>query len=390
MSHVVRRRSVGAMGAAALSYAAPYLARAATRAAGKVVRTTMRRISRTGSMPGKKTGSVPERGGRKRQRGGRIISGNDQPLGINSTSKTIVIRDRKKNLIQKGAGKWFYVTNYSGFSISQPGQQQLNELFYLSTNSQHTVATGNGFGVQNTYHALSNLNPNRHTTGSGMWASGANWSNTRYVLLTAEINLDFSNMSNGNIMFDVYVHHCVKNHNSGLTTAVDAAFLTQGNNVAAIVAPTVAATDTAGSLSMRIVGTQLKDCKNLKATWKLLSTKYVNLAGAASENMTYKIQFNRVIDTAKITAVADLFQSYIDTLVVSVLQRGSVGTDSVNAGNATYCASKLAWVANVKYQMCAVKAGIDHTNVGFAASQVTNNTVNIASQAITGTVPIVV
>lgn len=316
-------------------------------------------------------------------RGNNDISGNDQPQGINTQMFAVNIASKAKH--KTGGATWNYRINYHGITTSAVGQQAMTDLFFVNSLQQLFTSSGNGYSTDQSYTALNLLNPYQKQTGSTLWATPT-FANDVFVIKYVNVFFDVTNFGDSAVLFDLHLFKSATYQNDVPRTVVTNGLLQQGNNVAAIAAPTLAATDTQGSIAITYPGVHPSEARALSKSWKIQGTKSVNLAAGATENLCFKIAMNYKV---RQDALVELGASYNPhTMCFSIVQRGQLAKDTINL-DATYANTSLGWVANVQYVMTGVMDNANRINTGYAAGQVTNNTIQQIGQTFAKAAPVI-
>lgn len=328
------------------------------------------RSRETGSNPRRRIPSTPPQ-----------ISGNDQIQGINTEMYKVSVGCRRNK--SKSIGKWDYRTTYQGITTSGVGSQGVNDMFQLATYDQFFNNAGNGFLSYQTFNALLEMNPYSKITGSGLWTAGGVIATSKFKLKSVIVNLDISNFGDSACMADIYLFKTKDDLPVGETpkSVWTKQMLVEGQSIAVAGIPTLAATNTAGSINILQPSVVPSEAVALKKIWKGLGRKYINLAAGASENLTFEIDFGTLIDEAKLKEVSTQYLKGL-SLSFMIVQRGSLAKDSVNS-RATYSNTELGWVAEVRYNMGAVKDNAGRLDVAYGANSITNNTIVQQSQVFT-------
>lgn len=277
--------------------------------------------------------------------------------GMGTASLRCVV---KSKCPKKTVGRWIYSQSTAGKWDSNAGCQSNGCFMFFNTQNQLITDTVAAYDLETNYYGLINMNPFLKTTGTTAFPAVATPATNKFLLRKITVELDVTNWTNYGFEGVLQLWLCKKDQSNDACEAANAILLNQGLGVI-ISSPNLPGVITGmkSAAKLDFASVTMKDAHGLPKFWKNIGSKSIVLAGAASDKIHITILMNTVIDQVVcLGALGPYIKGY--TICASLIGRGQVVSDHTGGTNnyPTYGATHVAWVAQTKYFMHAVKDSV--------------------------------
>ena len=302
--------------------------------------------------------------------------GDDLKSGVTGSKLRVVVSKRVHPSIGQVKGFQFV---YPGVISGAAGQSGFATLAQYGTLSQWTTASSNALAAGNT--TLSqvpwfDLNPNRNTTGSGLYGFQAPFAD-RLILTKVVQVLTISNLEN--IPVDIELFYVkAKRDTNGLCTdelTNELGFMGLGATPMTYPPPGTNLGSAVGYEALTYPYMDYKDCPFTKTSWKLVKRCRVVLGPSAQRMMNVHITMNMLGDKQTMSQCNTTFIKGQCQLFARVV--GGLIIDKTPAGLnlPTYATSRVGFLVNSKcfFKSCKAqgdrypaRVGVDYIPTGVA------------------------
>lgn len=282
--------------------------------------------------------------------------------GITTDVIRISGRSSKKHK-KKLLGSWRYLINYNSFWTSTAGLQYVGFMGSIGTKSQMFVNSGVGYNVYQSAIGLADLNPYKENTGSITIPSVVSPNNDNFMLRSAAVKIEISNMSTVGAILDIYVVTPKVANSNDPVTIWQSTY--DGFGIASAVPPTpgYAVGPTSGSMNINIPGVLPKDSSPFNKAFKIVAVKSVKLAGEATELIDFDIMLDKMISRSKLYATNNEYFAGQTHFFMGVLRGAIVSDNTVATHYPVPGSAKIGFNTTVRYVATAVKNNAARLNV---------------------------
>lgn len=288
-------------------------------------------------------------------------------LGRNTLKYVRSVKGLRKN--EKTVGTLLLRQSWTGRVFPSSGIQNPYDICSIGSLSQHTVSTGLSYDVQPYFGntAYYDMDPNRKITGSGVLTANTIPLNAPILIRSGVFNVELANLSNNGGYIDLYVCECKQATPSGPVAQWNLSL--QANASSQIVwSPPVPGSRVplqAGYPTSTYPFMKPRDSLTFGKYWKIVESKAVNLAPAASEIINFDLTINRIsrLEVLNQLPAGTIYMkgSYVLMMVI----RGALVADLTDSGvgSSTFGSVEIAYHVNTQVKLANVLGGTAKTNV---------------------------
>jgi len=277
-----------------------------------------------------------------------------------------------KRLTPKGRFK--YQQNYKGITGGTAGMQTVTDFTYPNTISKCLTTSGTSYTTTQNDLSLVSCNPSSANTGSAYFPSIQSPDNNKFVIISNQLDLEMTSLSNTGTYIDVYICKA-KKWASKIPGDVwaDAAVSQAFGNAASVQPVAPALTGIVGYPLITEVGNKPGAFKLFKEFWSIQKVVPLEFTAGSTEKLTINIGINKVIDVAKLKEMtASTNPTFIPGVswAIFMIQRGAINIDLTGTKTCTYGGTEVAWIVQEKTLMRDVEQAASRFNTSILYSNV--------------------